>query len=128
MKMLLLALSLSITTTAFSNVVVLRLKSSNGADVSIVADRAPIRDNHLVTFAGLRAVENGRSARIDNWSSEIVLRELCRPFAKDYPYTYNTVDGKSFMERVVRVTPNLNVERSNGNVVMRHGYCQKEPY
>jgi hypothetical protein len=128
MKLLISALLLLSSQLALSQVVVLALKNTRGEDVMITAERRPTVDGQLVTFAKIRAQQGSRSMRIDNQSSGILLRELCRSYAKHYPHTYNTVETKSMLEKVVRIEPNLNVGPSNGNLVMRHAYCQKEPY
>ncbi len=107
--------------------VLLRLRLQDGSDAEIVGG-APVVETAIVKFESLRLRSGGRTYRIDNSSPEGFLKELCKPYASKYPYTYHMAETKGMFEKGVAIGNDLVAYPSKNDAVYTHAYCQREPY
>lgn len=102
-----------------------KLKTEDGGDAELIGDLS-MNAPYLVGFYSLHVRINGTKYRIGSGSD--YLKELCKPYVKQYPYTYERVETKGFLERVVLISGGRTKVSSGNNVVIIYGTCQRDQY
>ena len=109
--------------------VLLRLKTAEGEDAELTGVLSTASEPELIAFDNIRMNVGGTKFRVGAGSS--YLETLCKPYAAKYPYTYERVETRSWLERTAFIGKNGVVRTKSyqgDNIVVTDGACQREPY